>query len=210
MKILARSAISNKFVLRGIAASLLIVTGILVFVSVTSGKPGAASSVSQPNISVLNGAASPSDSLPPGAFKQFIARNGQPTEVRLAASNLNDTATDVYVATTEAGNVCLLVLSPIGNINSGDTVCGTPSIVAANHILYLATATQYQANPQSQFELVGLVTDDVQNVEFAGSTVPINQSVFGIPLPQQGASSQTLTLNLTDGTSVTVSVFPSS
>jgi hypothetical protein len=176
--------------------------------SVKSDNRGGASSAVQPDISVLSRPATSTDALPSGSFTRFIARHGQPVEVRLAASNVGASGLNIYVATTQSGNYCLLMHSTYSDgTTSSASACDTPSALVSQHILYFITndANNAESAVSSPELFIGLVTDNVQALNVAGENVPISQNAASASFIR-GSSNQSFTLNLSDGASETHSL----
>jgi hypothetical protein len=176
--------------------------GVLVAINL-SGRQPAAASVLASEFNVFNGPASPSVALPSKWLlaQEFLALNWRPTATRLLASNPGYGIEDVYAATYPK-RICLFV-HEVQETGGGFSSCDTPRELETQHAMFFWAGGSF-----TQSFATGLVANDVTSVKIDGVIVPVSANNFFLTPLADADSPLTVTINLSDGPSITEAFLP--
>jgi hypothetical protein len=182
--------------------AVLTLGGVLVAINLSSGQPVAASVLAS-EFNVFNGPATSSVALPSKWLlaQEFLALNGTPTATRLLASNPGHGIEEVYAATYPK-KICLFV-HEVQETGGGFSSCDTPRELETQHAMFSWTGGSF-----TQSFATGLVANDVTSVKIDGVIAPVSANNFFLTPLADADSALTVTINLSDGPSITETFLP--
>jgi hypothetical protein len=190
-----------RFLVPLLVCSIVVLTlgGVLVSINL-SGREPADASVLASEFSVFNRPASPSDALPSNFpltdSLPASAQNKKLTGARLLASKPGYGIEKVYAATYPNATCLFVQRAPESGGDSGG--CSPPRVLETSHAMF-----QWSSGSARAF-LIGFVANDVTNVKVNGVVAPVSGNDFFLtPLPDEGNGPLNVTINLSDGRSIT-------
>lgn len=164
----------------------------------TGNRQPVAASVLASEFNVFNRPATTSDALPPTwpLARLFLRHKGEPTAIRLLASNPGYGVVSVYAA-TYPNEICLLERDTSG----GSAACGNTHDVESSHVDF-GTVSGFSIEPYA----IGLVANDVTSIQIDGATAPVLKNNFFLA-PISGLNPPfNLTIHLSDGRPISKTV----